>query len=220
VSNRTVQVDDRLYGYLLAVSLREPDVLKRLRAETSHHAFSGMQIGPEQGQFMGFLVEALGVRRALEIGVFTGYSSTVVALAMPPDGRIVACDVSDEFTQVARRYWREAGVEDRIELRLGPALDTLVQLIGEGAAGTFDFAFVDADKENYLGYYEHCLSLLRQGGIIAFDNVLWGGRVADPTDQRETTVAIRALNEKLHGDPRVSISLVPIGDGVLLARKR
>jgi predicted O-methyltransferase YrrM len=220
VSNRTIQVDDRLHAYLLAASLREPEVLQRLRAETARHAFSGMQISPEQGQLMGFLVEALGVRRALEVGVFTGYSSTVVALAMPPDGRLVACDLSEEFTSVARRYWREAGVEDRIDLRLGPAMDTLAGLIRDGAAGSFDFAFVDADKENYLGYYEHCLTLVRPGGIIAFDNVLWNGRVADPTDQRATTVCIRALNERVHGDPRVSISLVPIGDGVFFARKR
>lgn len=213
-------MDGRLRAYLLAASLREPEVLRRLREETSHHAFSGMQISPEQGQLMGFLVEALGVRRALEVGVFTGYSSTVVALAMPPDGRLVACDLSEEFTRVARRYWREAGVEDRIELRLGAAMETLAALLREGAAGTFDFAFVDADKENYLGYYEHCLSLVRQGGVIAFDNVLWDGRVADPNDNSETTLAIRALNDTVHRDPRVSTSLIPIGDGVLLARKR
>jgi predicted O-methyltransferase YrrM len=220
VSTRTIQVDDRLHAYLLAVSLREPEVLAKLRAETARHALSGMQISPEQGQLMAFLVEALGVRRALEVGVFTGYSSTIVALAMPPDGRLVACDVSEEFTNVARRYWREAGVEDRIDLRLGPALDTLGTLIEQGASGSFDFAFVDADKENYLGYYEHCLTLLRVGGVIAFDNVLWSGRVADPNDQSESTKAIRALNEKIHGDERVTISLVPIGDGVLLAKKR
>lgn len=220
MSNRTIQVDDRLHAYLLAASLREPDVLTRLRAETARHTLSGMQISPEQGQLMGFLIEALGVRRALEVGVFTGYSSTVVALAMPAEGRLIACDVSEEFTNVARRYWREAGVEDRIELRLGPAMDTLAGLVKEGAAGSFDFAFVDADKENYLGYYEHCLTLLRPGGVIAFDNVLWSGRVADPSDQSESTKCIRALNEKVHGDERVTTSLVPIGDGVLLARKR
>ena len=169
---------------------------------------------------MAFLVEALGVRRALEIGVFTGYSSTRVALALPPDGRLVACDVSEEWTNVARRYWREAGVEGRVELRLGPALATLDDLIEAGQAGTFDFAFVDADKENYLGYYERCLTLVRQGGVIAFDNMLWGGRVADPSDQSETTVAIRALNQQLHTDGRVTITLVPIGDGLMLVRKR
>ena len=220
MSNRTIQVDDRLHEYLLASSLREPDVLARLRVETASHALARMQISPEQGQLMGFLVEALGVRRALEVGVFTGYSSTVVALAMPKEGRLVACDVSEEFTRVARRYWREAGVEDRIDLRLGPAMDTLAALLASGAAGTFDFAFVDADKENYVGYYEHCLSLLRPGGVIVFDNMLWSGRVADPSDTSETTVAIRELTRKVHGDARVSTSLVPIGDGVLLVRKR
>ena len=220
MSTRTIPIDDRLHAYLLGVSVREADVLRELREETARHPRAGMQISPEQGQLMGFLIETLGVRRALEIGVFTGYSSTVVALALPPGGRLVACDVSEEFTSVARRYWRRAGVEDRIELRLGPALDTLDELLRKGEGGTFDFAFVDADKENYLGYYERCLALLRPGGVVAFDNVLWDGRVADPAERSETTVAIRALNERLHGDPRVAISLVPIGDGLFLARKR
>jgi caffeoyl-CoA O-methyltransferase len=220
VSTRTISIDDRLHGYLLSVSVREPEVLRRLRDETARLPESGMQISPEQGQFMRLLVEALGVRRALEVGVFTGYSSTSVALAMPADGRLVACDVSEEWTRIARRYWRDAGVADRIELRLGPALDTLRALRDGGAAGTFDFAFVDADKENYLGYYEACLELVRPGGILAFDNVLWGGRVADPANTSETTKMIRSLNERLSKDERVSISLVPIGDGLMLARRR
>jgi predicted O-methyltransferase YrrM len=220
VSSRTISVDDRLHRYLLGASLREPELLRRLRDETAALPEAGMQISPEQGQLMTFLVEALGVRRALEVGVFTGYSSTCVALAMPADGRLVACDQSEEWTRIARRYWREAGVEGRIELRLGAALSTLAALVREGAAGTFDFAFVDADKENYGGYYEACLTLLRPGGVLAFDNTLWSGRVADPADQRQTTVAIRALNETIHRDPRVTMTLVPIGDGLTLARKR
>ena len=220
MSTRTIAIDDRLHAYLLAVSLREPPVLARLREETAKLPQGGMQLSPEQGQMMAFLVEALGVRRALEVGVFTGYSSTRVALSLPPGGRLVACDVSEEWTGIARKYWREAGVEDRIELRIGPALRTLAELVKEGAAGTFDFAFIDADKENYVAYYEQCLALVRPGGLLAFDNVLWGGSVADPADRRETTVAIRALNAKLHADERVSITLVPIGDGLMLARKR
>lgn len=220
MSSRTVSVDDRLYDYLLRASLREPELLRRLREETAALPEAGMQISPEQGQLMMFLVEALGVRRALEVGVFTGYSSTCVALAMPPDGRLVACDRSDEWTRIARRYWREAGVEDRIQLRLGNGLESLAALLREGAAGSFDFAFVDADKESYVGYYEQCLELVRPGGIVAFDNTLWSGRVADPSDHRETTVAIRALNERIHGDPRVTMTLLPIGDGLTLARKR
>lgn len=220
MSTRTISVDDRLYDYILRVSVREPDVLRRLREETAPMQGAGMQISPEQGQFLRFLVEALGVKKSIEIGVFTGYSSTSMALAMPPDGRIVACDVNDEWTSMARRYWREAGVEGRIDLRLGPAVETLDRLLADGAAGTFDFAFVDADKENMDGYYERCLQLVRRGGIVAFDNVLWNGSVADPDNHKDSTNAIRALNEKLHGDERVSITLVPIGDGLTLARRR
>ncbi len=219
MSTHTITIDDRLHAYLLG-TVREPPVLARLREETAKLPEGGMQISPEQGQLMAFLVETLGVRRALEIGVFTGYSSTRVALALPQDGHLVACDVSDEWTSVARRYWREAGVEKRIELRLGPALSTLDALLAEGAAASFDFAFVDADKENYPPYYEKCLALVRTGGVIAFDNTLWSGRVANPEDRSETTVAIRALNKTLAADPRVSASLVPIGDGLFLARKR
>jgi predicted O-methyltransferase YrrM len=220
MSTRTLTVDDKLYDYLLAVSVREPRVLRDLREETARLPEAGMQISPEQGQLMRLLVETLGARRCLEVGVFTGYSSTSVALSLPADGKLVACDVSEEFTSVARRYWRQAGVEERIELRLGPALSTLDELIATGQAGAYDFAFVDADKGNYHVYYERCLTLLRSGGLLAIDNVLWGGSVADPGDQRESTLAIRSLNEHIARDERVSISLVPIGDGLFLVRKR
>jgi predicted O-methyltransferase YrrM len=220
MSVRTLNVDARLYDYLLAVSVREPRALAQLREETQHLPNSGMQISPEQGQLMRLLVESIGARRCLEVGVFTGYSSLSVALSLPQGGRLVACDVSVEYTDIARRYWRLAGVEDRIDLRLGPAIATLDELLAAGDRGRFDFAFVDADKENYLGYYERSLELLRPGGLLAIDNVLWSGRVADPEDQSASTLAIRALNERIHGDERVSASLVPIGDGLFLVRKR
>jgi caffeoyl-CoA O-methyltransferase len=220
MSVRTLNLDAKLYDYLLAVSVREPRLLAELREETSRLPSAGMQISPEQGQLLRLLVELIGARRCLEVGVFTGYSSTCVALSLPEGGKLVACDVSVEYTDVARRYWRLAGVEGRIELRLAPAIATLDALLGEGQAGTMDFAFVDADKENYLGYYERCLDLLRSGGLLAIDNVLWGGSVADPSNTTPSTRAIRALNERLRTDERVSISLVPIGDGLFLARKR
>jgi caffeoyl-CoA O-methyltransferase len=179
-----------------------------------------MQIAPEQGQFMALLVELLGVRKALEIGTFTGYSALVVALAMPVDGRLIACDVSEEWTAIGRRYWEEAGVADKIDLRLGPALATLDELLAAGAEESFDFAFIDADKTGYDDYYERSLRLLRPGGLIAIDNVLWNGNLYDLSIDDPDTVAIRALNEKLHTDERVSLSLVPIGEGLTLARKR
>lgn len=220
MSTRTVSLDERLYDYLLAVSVREPQVLAELREETAQLANAGMQISPEQGQFMRLLAELIGARRTLEIGVFTGYSSLCVAQALPPDGELVGCDVSEEYTAIARRYWLRAGLAQRIRLELGPALTTLDRRIAAGESGSFDFAFIDADKENYQGYYERCLQLLRQGGLIAIDNVLWGGSVADPENQKSSTLAIRALNSLLADDPRVSVSLVPIGDGLFLARKR
>ncbi len=220
MSKKTLDLDERLYNYLLSTSLREPDVLRRLREETARHPYATMQISPEQGQFMALLVQLLGATKTLEIGVFTGYSSLCVALALPPGGKITACDVSEEFTSIARRYWQEAGVTDKIELRLAPALETLDQLLADGQAETFDFAFIDADKENYQGYYERSLQLIRPGGLVAIDNVLWGGRVADPKVQDNSTLAIRAFNEKLHYDEQVSISLVPIADGLTLALKR
>jgi predicted O-methyltransferase YrrM len=220
MSTHTIPMDDRLYEYLLRVSLRESDVMRRLREETAKMREGGMQVSPEQGQFMSFLVEALGVRRALEVGVFTGYSSLAVASAMPEDGRLVACDLNEQWTTIARRYWREAGVDERIDLRLGNAVETLAALSREGLDGTFDFAFVDADKEGYVEYYERCLSLLRRGGIVAFDNVLWDGRVAKPDDHSASTEAIRKLNDHLTRDERVTLTMLPIGDGLTLARKR
>jgi len=218
---RTLELNDRVYKYLQDHSLREPPVLARLRAETASMAEANMQISPEQGQFIALLIELTGARKTLEVGTFTGYSALAVALALPAGGQVIACDISEAFTAIGRRYWAEAGVADKIDLRLGPAVETLDALLREaGAAGSFDFAFIDADKNNYGLYYERCLSLLRPGGLIAVDNVLWGGAVADPSKTDEETTAIRALNEKIHRDTRVSISLVPIGDGVMLARKR
>ncbi|MEH1969785.1 class I SAM-dependent methyltransferase [Nostoc sp.] len=217
---QSIGLDNQLYNYLLSVSLREPEILLKLRQETASHPRSEMQISPEQGQFMRLLVELIGAKKTLEVGVFTGYSSLSVALALPADGKIIACDVSEEFTAIARRYWQEAGVADKIDLRLAPALKTLDQLLANGQAETFDFAFIDADKENYDGYYERSLQLVRPGGLIAIDNVLWSGQVADPHNQDESTQAIRALNEKLHHDERVTLSLVPIADGLTLAIKR
>jgi predicted O-methyltransferase YrrM len=215
-----IPVSPELAEYIRRVSLREPDVLRRLRQETASHPRVSMQISPEQGQFMDVLIHMLGARRTLEIGVFTGYSSLVVALALPDDGRIIACDVSEEYTSVARRYWREAGVDRKIDLRLRPALETLNDLIALGQAGSFDFAFIDADKENYDNYYERCLTLLRPGGLIAVDNVLWSGRVIDAADQDVDTRAIREFNNKLQADERVWLSMLPIRDGVTLACKK
>ncbi len=220
MSNRTISMTDGLYDYLLGASLREPDLLKQLRAETASHPRAGMQISPEQGQFMQLLVHILGARRCLEVGVFTGYSSLSVALALPADGRILACDVSEEFTAVARRYWKAAGVEGKIELKLAPALATLDARLKAGEAGSYDFAFIDADKTNYIYYYERILELLRPGGLVTVDNVLWSGAVTDRQDNSEDTVAIRAFNEALHHDERVDLSILPIGDGLTLARKR
>ncbi|MBN3952055.1 MAG: class I SAM-dependent methyltransferase [Nostoc sp. NMS7] len=217
---QSIGLDNQLYNYLLSVSLREPEILLKLRQETASHPRSGMQISPEQGQFMRLLVELIGAKKTLEVGVFTGYSSLSVALALPADGKIIAADVSEEFTAIARRYWQEAGVADKIDLRLAPALETLDQLLATGQAETFDFAFIDADKENYDGYYERLLQLIRPGGLIAIDNVLWSGKVADPQYQDESTQVLRALNEKLHHDERVTLSLVPIADGLTLAIKR
>lgn len=217
---RNVQVGDALYKYIVEHSLRDSPVLQELRAETALLPMAGMQIGPEQGQLMALLARLVGAKRCLEIGVFTGYSTLVVAAALPPDGRIIACDVSEEWTAIARRYWQMAGVADRIELRLGKALRTLDGLIADGEQGRFDFAFIDADKGNYLAYYERCLELLRPGGLVVADNTLWSGDVADPGNQKDDTVAIRAFNDALHQDERVDLALLPVGDGVTLARKR
>lgn len=200
--------------------LREHPVLKELRDETAQMSNAGMQIAADQGQLMAFLIKLSGAKKCLEVGVFTGYSSTVVALALPDDGTILACDVSEEFTNIARRYWEKAGVANKITLKLGPATETLDALIADGQSGTFDFAFIDADKLNYLAYYERTISLLKKGGVVAIDNVFWDGKVTDLTVFDEDTAAIRQVNEHLHKDERVDICIVPIGDGVTLARKR
>ncbi|MCU1266469.1 MAG: O-methyltransferase, family 3 [Acidobacteria bacterium] len=218
--SRHFSFDERTYQYLVDVSVREPEVATRLREETQKMAQAQMQISPDQGQFMQLLVQLLRAQKTLEIGVFTGYSSLWVAWGLPDDGRIIACDVSEEYTAVARRYWKEAGVDRKIDLRLAPALATLDELIKAGDEGTFDFAFIDADKTNYENYYERALVLLRVGGLIAIDNTIWSGRVADPNAQDEDTVAIRRLNEKLYHDERVALSMLTVGDGLTLAMKR
>lgn len=220
MTNRSISLTDSLYEYLLSVSLREPELLRRLREETAALPNARMQIAPEQGQFMALLVRLMRARRCLEVGVFTGYSSLAVALSLPDDGRIVACDVSEEWTRVARRYWAEAGIAHKFDLRLAPALETLTGLLSAGEAGSFDFAFLDADKENYPGYYELLLELVRPGGLIVADNTLWSGRVADPANHEASTGALRRFNELLYRDERVDLGLVPIGDGLTLARKR
>lgn len=220
MSTKSFFLDDRLYEYLLSVSLRDDPVAARLREETSRLAQSNMQIAPEQAQFLALLVRLAGARRTLDIGVFTGYSALAVARALPDDGEVVALDVSKEWTDIARRYWREAGVDDRIDLHIAPADQSLDALIADGASGTFDFAFIDADKENYTAYFERSLELLRPGGVIAVDNVLWSGSVADPSNREPDTEAIRDFNRKLHHDDRIELSMVPIADGLTLAVKR
>lgn len=221
MSNRTIDIDDRLYGYLEQFSFREPEVLGKLREETLQMGgIARMQISPEQGQFMGLLVELMNASAMIEVGTFTGYSTLACALAMPSDGKIVACDISDEWTNVGKRYWQEAGVAEKIDLRIGPAAETLRKLLEAGQGSRYDMMFIDADKTGYDTYYELGLKLVRPGGLILIDNVLWGGSVADPKEQDEDTVAIRALNEKIHRDARVTLSMVPIGDGLTLARRR
>ena len=220
MSSRTIQLTDALHAYLFSVAVREPEDLARLRAETEPMAMSQMQISPEQGALMALLIELIGATKCIEVGTYTGYSALRVARAMGPEGRLVACDINREWTDVAKRYWCEAGLAGNIELHLAPAAETLDSLIAAGESGSFDFAFIDADKPSYDGYYERCLTLLRVGGLIAIDNVLWQGRVADAAIDDEDTVAIRTLNRKLTGDERVSLCMVPIGDGLTLARKR
>lgn len=218
MSRRTLNLDDALYDYVLGHSLREHPAQAALREATRDHPYAGMQISPEQGQFMALLVRLLGARRTIEVGVFTGYSALTVALALPDDGHVLACDVSEEYTRVGQPFWKDAGVAHKIELQLAPALATLDARLAAGAAGSYDFAFIDADKSAYDSYYERCLQLLRPGGLIAIDNVLWSGRVAQP-DADADTAALQALNDKLHHDPRIDLSLLPIGDGLTLARK-
>ncbi len=220
MSNKTLSINDSLYEYILQHSLREHAQLAELRQLTASHEWARMQIAPEQGQFMALLVELTGAKNIIEVGTFTGYSALAMALALPAEGQIICCDISTEWTDIGRPFWKKAGVEALIDLRIAPALDTLDELIKQQQQGKFDIAFIDADKTNYLNYYERCLELIHPGGLIMFDNTLWNGDVANTDVNDEDTIAIRALNERLHEDERVSISLVPIGDGLTLARKR
>jgi len=219
MSGKNLPMTDALEAYLRTVSLREPGILRRLREATAELPEAHLQIAPEEGQFLQLLVRLLGARRVLEIGTFTGYSALWMALALPEDGRLVTCDSSKEWTAIAREYWLEAGVAERIDLRLGSADESLAALL-EDERGHYDLAFIDADKAGYDGYYEACLKLLRGGGLVVVDNTLWYGRPADPDDQEADTVAIRQFNDKLHADERVDIALLPLVDGVTLARKR
>jgi caffeoyl-CoA O-methyltransferase len=220
MSTTTLSLTPEVHRYMLEHSLREPALLARLRAVTQGMQGAQMQISPEQGQLLQVLVRILGARRCIEIGTYTGYSSLAVALALPGDGQLVACDISVEWTQVARQFWREAGVDARIDLRLQPALRTLEELLADGHASAFDFAFIDADKGNYVAYYERVLALVRPGGVICVDNTLWSGNVARPEVNDADTNAIRAFNDHVHRDERVDLSLVPIGDGLTVLRKR
>ncbi|MDD9926927.1 MAG: class I SAM-dependent methyltransferase [Rhodospirillaceae bacterium] len=219
MSTRTIPMTDALYDYFLGVSLREPAVLARLRDATLAHPEASMQISPEQGQFMRFLIRLMGAKRAIEIGTFTGYSALSVALAMPDDGYLVACERREEFTKIGQPFWREAGVADRIDLRIGKAVGTLEAMLEAGEGGTYDFAFIDGDKKNYVNYYDLCLQLVRIGGVIAIDNALWSGRLTDETLDDPATTAIRTLNESIRDDDRVDMSLLPIGDGLMLSRR-
>jgi len=220
MANKTIGISDELAAYVVEVGTREPELLVRLREETAALPQHGMQIAPEQGAFLALLVELIGARRCIEVGTFTGYSSTVVALALPEDGRLVCCDVSEEWTSLARKYWDEAGVAGKIDLRIAPAAETLDRLLADGEQDTFDFAFIDADKAGYDTYYERVLRLVRPGGLIALDNTLWGGQVLDPDTDDKDTRALRALNAKLAADERITLCLLPLADGVTLARRR
>lgn len=220
MSKTATGLDPAIYDYILQSSLREPDALARLRQETAKLPRAIMQVSPDQGQFLRLLVQMVGAKRIIEIGTFTGYSSLSMALALPDDGELITCDISDEYTQVARRYWQETGVSDRIDLRLGPAAETLNAVLAEGGGELFDLAFIDADKENYQTYFEGCLNLMRTGGVIAIDNVLWDGRVLDSGNETVDTIAIRAFNADLKHDKRVTISMLAIADGLTLAVKR
>jgi predicted O-methyltransferase YrrM len=219
MAHRRTTIDDVLYDYVVARGVREHPAQAGLREATKSLPNAGMQIGPDQGQFLGFLARLVGARRAIEVGVFTGYSALAVALALPDDGYLLACDVSEAWTSIGKPFWAAAGGATKIDLRLGPAIATLDAELAAGAAGSFDFAFIDADKSSYDDYFERCLQLLRAGGVVAIDNVLWGGAVAKPGGDADT-VALKRLNDKLHADSRIDISLLPIGDGVTLARKR
>ena len=220
MSRKTLPLDDRLSDYLLGVGVREPELARALREETAGRPESNMQIAPEQGQFLDFLIRALGVHRAIEVGVYTGYSALITALALPADGELIACDINPEWTAIGQHYWRLAGVADRILLHLRPAQETLNALIGAGESGRFDFAFIDADKEGYPDYFEACLKLMRPGGVIAVDNTLWSGHVADLAIQDADTTALRAFNTARHADSRVDLCLLPVADGLTLLRKK
>ena len=220
MSRETTAMTERLLAYIREVGMREDEDLRKLREETASHPAARMQISPEQGQFMALLVELIGVKRAFEVGTFTGYSAMCVTKAMGRDGRLVALDVNEEYTSIAQEHWKAAGVHQQIELKIGPAAESLEAMVKEGEGGTFDFAFIDADKTGYMAYYEYALKLLRPGGLVAIDNVLWNGSVADPKNNDEDTVAIRKINAFIKTDNRVTMSLVPIGDGLTLARKR
>jgi predicted O-methyltransferase YrrM len=220
MSKQTTGLAETLADYIQSISLREPDILKQLREETAKLSMARMQISPEQGQLMALLVQLMGAKKTLEIGVFTGYSALAVALALPVDGKLIACEISEEYTAIAKDFWGRAGVSEKIDLRIAPALETLEKLITEGEAESFDLAFIDADKRNYENYYERVLTLLRPGGLILIDNVLWSGKVVDPTITDKQTQAIREFNQKLHQDSRISLSVVAIADGLTLALKR
>lgn len=220
MSTKSMGLSDELYSYLLAVSVPPDPLWERLRDETQSALGFNMQISPEQGQFMSFLMKVMNVSSAIEIGTFTGFSALTIARALPADGRLVACDVSTEWTSIAERYWKEAGVDEKIDLKIAPALDTLDIMIADGLAGTFGFAFIDADKFNYVNYYEKCLQLLYPGGVVCVDNTLWGGAVADPDIDDDDTNGIRALNRRIFEDERVNSTLIPIGDGLHLAHKK
>lgn len=219
MSSESLNLSPSLRDYMHSVSLREPDVLRQLRTETAGNPHATMQISPEQGQFMAMLIRIMGVKRILEIGVFTGYSSTAMALALPPDGRLDACDVDEGFTAIARRYWEQAGVTHKIRLHLAPALETLVEFTSNGSRETYDLAFIDADKANYIHYYNYCIALLKPGGIVLVDNVLWGGDVANPSISDPDTEGIRKLNRRVHTDKRVEMCMLPVGDGLSIVRK-
>lgn len=219
MSNRSIGLDDRLYQYVLDHSLREPDVMARLRAETAAHPHAVMQISPEQGQFMQMLVKLIGAKKCIEIGTFTGYSALAVAMVLPKTGKLVACDISSEYADVGKPYWQEAGVDKKIDLRIGPAAKTLKKMIRNGESGKYDFAFIDADKTGYADYYEGCLKLLRTGGLMAVDNVLWSGSVANPRARARDTLALKAFNKMVATDDRIDLSMLPIGDGLSLVRK-
>lgn len=219
MSRKTIALTDALAHYLRSISQEEPSVLIRLREETADLPDADMQIAPEQGQFLGLLVRLMGARNVLELGTFTGYSSLSMAMALPPHGRIVTCDKNSEWTEIARRYWKEARVQNRVELHVGSALDTLDRLLAEGQEKRFDLVFIDADKENYIGYYEYAIKLLRPGGLVIVDNVFWSGKVIEPDMQDKDTLAIRAFNHYLKNDSRITLSVVPIGDGLTLAVK-